>query len=102
MTFENIKYLYIKKLSSAEIFDLRKLLMYLCKAWNGYNKEHLLIVAGKKAFVINVNERRNKGKIMLGYGSKYLSVYFKIRVCLEIYGLRMVYTSPTQNIQKNS
>ena len=95
MTFENIKYLWIKKLSSPEIFDL-------WKAWSGYNKEHLLIVAGKKAFVINVNKRRNKGKTRFAYGLKYLSVYFKIRAYLQIYGLRMVYTSLTQNIQKNS
>ena len=33
------------------------------------------------SLITNVKKRRNKRKIMFGYGSKYLSVYFKLRAC---------------------
>ena len=36
------------------------------------------------SLIINVNKRRNKGKIMFGYGLKYLNVYVTIRACLQI------------------
>ena len=48
------------------------------------------------SLITNDNKRRNKGKIMFGYGSKYLSVYFKIRACLQICAANILYNSNTK------
>ena len=48
------------------------------------------------SLMINFNKRRNKGKIMFSYGSKYWSVYFWIRACLQIYAAKEYYKSSTK------
>ena len=49
----------------------------------------------------NINKRRNKGKIMFHYDSKYLAFTLKVGRVYK-YALQTNYTSPIQNVQNIS